>query len=98
MRGRYEVLCVAVGSLYVGILQKRYYRKQQFSPLCLHSCGIVSGAGDAIPSAVWISSKAAVRTGRSIHVTLVELHLRYDRLRSNVELLLEKIHRVWLKA
>lgn len=84
------MLCVAVGTLHIGILQKGYHRKQQFSPLCLHSCGIVSGAGDPIPSAVGISSEAAVSTGGAVHVTLVELHLCYDRLRSNVELLLEK--------
>lgn len=98
MRGRYEVLCVAVGTLYVGILQKGYHRRQQVSPLCLHSCGIVSGAGDPIPSAVGISSEAAVCTGSAVHVTLVELHLCYDRLGSNVELLLEKIHHVRLNS
>lgn len=79
-----------MNSLVVDILQKGYHRKQQFSPLCLHSCGIVSGTGDPIPGTVWISSEAAVCTGGAIHVTLVELHLRYDWLRSNVELLLEK--------
>lgn len=70
--------------------KKGFHREQQFSPLCLHSCGVVAGAGDAIPSAVRIPSETAVRTGTAVHVTLVELHLCYDRLRSNVELLLEK--------
>lgn len=94
--GWYEVLSAAVETLDVDILLKACQNKQELSPLCLHGCGVVSGAGDAVPGAVRIPGQAAVGTGRAVHVTLVELHLSYDWLRPHVELLLQKVHQTGL--
>lgn len=88
--GWYRTLCAAVETVDVDTLLKVCQNKQELSPLCLHPRGVVAGAGDAVPGAVGIPGQAAVGTGCTVHVTLVELHLSYHWLGSHVQLLLKK--------